>query len=104
MRPHWKDPLALIQKATPTRPAPAPPPPKTTVVHTADTHVVAFEAPPEATALVVATRPRGSDLPATTSTFAIDETTGQVEVPAQSEDDEVWTSVVAPGQAPSQSA
>ena len=34
VRPHWKDPLALIQKATPTKPAPAPPPPKTTVVHT----------------------------------------------------------------------
>ena len=104
VRPHWTDPLALILKATPTKPAPAPPPPKTTVVHTTDTHVVAFEAPPEATAVVVATRPRGSDLPATTSTFAIDQATGQVEVPAQSEDDEVWTSVVAPGQAPSQSA
>ena len=48
--------------------------------------------------LVVATRPRGSDLPATTNTFAIDEThAAQVEVPAQSEDDEVWTSVVGSG-------
>ncbi|MDA0170611.1 hypothetical protein OJ998_16035 [Solirubrobacter taibaiensis] len=104
VRRHWKDPLELIEKATPTKKAPAPPPPKTTVVHTADTHVVTFEAPPEATAIVVATRPRGSDVPATTTAFAIDKATGEVEVPAQSEDDEVWTSVVVPGQAPSQSA
>jgi hypothetical protein len=101
-RAHWKDPLALVEKATPTKAAPAvTPPPKTAVRETAGVHVVAFEAPPEATALVVATRPRGSDQPAHVETFPLDATTGAVEVPAQSEDDEVLTSVTAPGQAPS---
>ena len=101
-RPHWKDPLALIEKATPTKAAPAaPPPPKATVSRTADTHTVTFEAPPEATALVVATRPRGSDDPAKVTTIDLAAATGTVEIPAQSEDDEVWTSVVAPGRGPS---
>jgi hypothetical protein len=104
LRRHWKDPLELIETATPTKPAPTPPPPKTIVHRVADLHVVTFQAPPDATALVVATRPRGTDLPATTNAFPLDASTGAVEVPAQSDDDEVWTSVVAPGQAPSQSA
>lgn len=101
-RPHWKDPLALIEKATPTKTASAPPPPKTTVRRTSDTHVIAFEAPAEADGLVVATRPRGSDAPAHVQTFPLDGTTGEVEVPARSDDDEVWTSVVVPGQGPSE--
>jgi hypothetical protein len=102
-RPHWKDPLALVQKATPTKTVPAPPAPKTTVRREQDAHVVAFQAPPDANALIVATRPRGSDEPAHVQTFPLDATTGQVEVPAQSADDEVWTSV-ATDQGPSASA
>jgi hypothetical protein len=101
-RPHWKDPLNLVEKATPTRAAPTTPPPTTTVRRTADAHVIAFEAPPEATALVVATRPRGTDQPARVETFRLEARTGEVEVPVQSEDDEVLTSVSAPEQAPSE--
>lgn len=102
-RPHWKDPLALIDRTTPTKAAAKPPaPPKTSVRHAADVHVVSFEAPPEADTLVVATRPRGSEEPARVKAFPLDHAHGQVEVPAQSDDDEVWTSVVAAGQGPSE--
>jgi hypothetical protein len=95
-RPHWKDPLALVERATPTRTVPARPAPKAAVRRMPDAHVIAFEAPPEATALVVATRPRGSGAPAQVTTIPLDARAGEIEVPAQSDDDEVWTSVVAP--------
>ncbi|MDA0181200.1 hypothetical protein OJ997_12910 [Solirubrobacter phytolaccae] len=102
-RRHWKDPLALIDTVTPTKKATPVPPPKATVRREEGVHVVAFEAPPEATGLVVATRPRGSDEPARVETFPLDSLTGEVQVPAQSADDEVWTSVVAPEKGPSES-
>ncbi|MBE2316212.1 hypothetical protein DVA67_009510 [Solirubrobacter sp. CPCC 204708] len=101
-RRHWKDPLELIERATPTKKAPQTPAPTAKVTRAADKHVVRFEAPPEATELVVATRPRGTGAPAQVNTFKIDRTNGQVEVPAQSDDDEVWTSAVAPGQGASE--
>lgn len=69
-----------------------------------DRLIVTYEADPEATALTVANRPNGSDEPAHVTTIALTSTTGQVEIPARSADDEVWTSVVAEGRAPSQSA
>ena len=102
-RPHWTDPLALIQKATPTKPAPQTPAPVASVRREQDRLVVTYEADPEATQLIVANRPAGSDEPATVTTIDLTDPSGQVEIPAQSVDDEVWTSAVAPGKGPSDS-
>lgn len=104
VRPHWSDPLALIKKATPTKPAPQTPPPKTTVRREQDRLIVAYEADPAATALTVATRPKDSDEPAHVTTIALTAPKGELTIPATSADDDVWTSVVAEGRAPSQSA
>ncbi len=101
-RPHWIDPLKLTGAVTPTKVAPATPPPTTTVRRERDTLVVAYDAPPEAETLVVATRPKGSDAPAQVRAFPIERAKGEVEIPAQSGDDEVWTSVAAPGKSPSE--
>lgn len=101
-RRHWKDPLALIQQATPTRPAPRTPPPKATVRREQDTLVVAYEADPAATQLVVANRPAGSEEPAQVTTIELASPRGEVTIPAQSGDDDVWTSAVAPDKAPSE--
>lgn len=102
-RPHWKDPLALIEKATPTRPAPQTAAPKTTVRRERDRLIVTYEADPEATALTIASRPAGSAEPAHVTTIELTTPTGEIEIPAQSEDDDVWTSAAAPDQAPSES-
>ena len=51
-----------------------------------DRLVVGYEAPPEATALVVAARPIGSDAPAITRAFALDAAHGEVELPADDGD------------------
>jgi hypothetical protein len=93
-RAHWLDPSKLAGVA-PKPAAPAPPaPPKATVVRTPETVVVRYEAPPEATALAVAVRPKGSDEPAVTRAFALDGGRGEVELPAGDRDLDVWTSVV----------
>ena len=64
-----------------------------------DRLVVAYEAPPEATALVVATRPRAQAVPATTRAFALDAPRGEIELEG---DVEVWVSVVGPDGAASE--
>ena len=66
--------------------------------------VVDYEADPQASALVVATRPKGSDEPATAHTFDLDQAKGEVEVPAGDRDYDVWTSVVTPGKGASAGA
>jgi hypothetical protein len=95
-RPHWLDPAALTGSAPKAAPKPPAPPQTSAQRVNGDRLVVSYTAPPEATALVVATRPKGSTQPATTRSFALDATTGDVEVPAVSDDDDVWTSVVVP--------
>jgi hypothetical protein len=55
---------------------------------------VKYEAPPEATALAVALRPKGSNAPAVTTAFKLDGAKGEVELPADDRDYDVWTSVV----------
>ena len=86
MRPHWLDP-AKLTGAGPKAGAPeAPPPPRTTVQRTGGIVVVNYDAPPDATALAVALRPKGSDEPAVTKAFPLDTATGQVEIPADDRD------------------
>ena len=99
-RPHWLNPAALV--ATQSRQAPAPAPPRTTVKRVGDQLVVGYEASPDATALVVALRPAGSDAPAVTRAFALDAARGEVELPADDRDYDVWTSVVRPDGAASE--
>lgn len=95
-RPHWLDPSLLLAVATAGQAAlPAPAPPRTTVQRAADRLVVAYDAPPEAAALVVAVRPKGSTEPAATRAIALDGALhGEVEVDAGEGDYDVWTSVV----------
>ena len=96
VRPYWLDPVKL-SGTMPKQGAPAPPaPPRATVPRTPESVVVRFDAPPEATVLAVALRPKGSDQPAVTHAFALDATSGEVELPADDRDLEVWTSVVGP--------
>jgi hypothetical protein len=102
-RPHWKDPLALIRKATPTKAAPQTPAPKTAVRREQDRLIVAYEAVPEAKQLIVANRPAGSDEPANVTMVDLTSPRGELEIPAHSADDEVWTSAVAPDRGPSDS-
>ncbi len=64
---------------------------------------MAYEADPEATQLIVANRPAGSDEPAKVTTIDLRSPRGEIEIPAQSADDDVWTSAVAPGKGPSDS-
>jgi hypothetical protein len=94
VRTHWLDPSKLTL-AAPKAGAPAPPaPPRTTVQRTDGNVVVTYHAPPEATAIAVALRPKGSDEPAVTKAFPLDTASGQVEVPADDREYDVWTSVV----------
>ena len=58
--------------------------------------VVSYKAEPDANALVVALRPKGSDAPATTKAFELTKSTGQIEIPAGDADYDVWTSVAVP--------
>src|SRR4051794_4059503 len=103
-RPHWLDPSALAATSV-TRPAPpALPPPRATVARTPEGVVVRYDAPPEATALTVALRPKGSSEPAIVRAVALDSPRGEVELPADDRDYDVWTSVSGPGRAPSEGA
>ena len=52
-----------------------------------------YDAAPDATALVIATRRAGTDEPASTHAFRLDSASGEVEVPAEPGVD-VWASVV----------
>ena len=61
---------------------------------TASASSLAYEAPPDANALVVAVRPAGSDEPAATRAIALDGATGEIELPAG--DNDVWVSVARP--------
>ena len=95
VRRHWLDP-SLLSGAEP-KAAPAPPAPPKAVAHREGDHIVVdYEADPEASTLVVATRPKGSDAPATTQAFPLEQAKGTVEVPAEDPDVDVWTSVVTP--------
>ena len=109
-RAHWLNPAALSAATTrrgdtvavtrglagaaaaPARVA-DPEAPRVTARRAGDRLVVAYEAPPGATALVVATRPRGQAVPATTRAFALDAPRGEIELEG---DVEVWVSVVGP--------
>jgi hypothetical protein len=103
-RPHWLDPSKLAATSV-SRAAPAaPPPPRATVARTANGVVVRYDAPPEATALAVALRPKGSSEPALVRAVALDSLRGEVELPADDRDYDVWTSVVGAGGAPSEGA
>jgi hypothetical protein len=94
VRPHWLNP-ALLEGVGPKAGAPpTPAPPRTTVQRTGSNVVVTYDAPPEATALAVALRPKGSDGPAVTKAFKLDTSKGQVEIPADDREYDVWTSVV----------
>jgi hypothetical protein len=94
-RAHWLDPSKL--NGAEPKAAPVPPAPPKAAAHREGDHIVVdYEAGPEASTLVVATRPKGSDEPATAHAFPLDSATGAVEVPAGDRDYEVWTSVVAP--------
>ena len=73
-----------------------PQPPKAVAHREGDHIVVDYEADPEASTLVVATRPKGSDEPAEAHAFPLEEAKGAVEVPAGDLDYDVWTSVVVP--------
>lgn len=94
-RVHWLDPSKL-NGAEPKQ-APAPPAPPKAVAHReGDRIVVDYEADPEASTLVVAKRPKGSNEPAVAQSFPLDAAKGAVEVPAEDLDYDVWTSVVTP--------
>jgi hypothetical protein len=101
-RAHWLNPAALLAVAerravppaardVPGRPA-VPRPPSVTARRVGDRIVLAYDAPPEAVALLVATRPRGQAVPATTRTFPLDTRSGEVELTADG-DVELWASV-----------
>lgn len=89
-RAHWLDPAALA--ATAGRELPAPPGPRVTVRRAG---VIAYEAPPDATALVVATRRAGE--PATVRALPLDTPSGELDV----DDGEVWVSAVREDGVPS---
>jgi hypothetical protein len=94
VRQHWLDPSKLAGAGPKTGAPKTPAPPRTTVQRTGGNVVVTYDAPPDATALAVALRPKGSDEPAVTKAFALDTAQGQLEVPADDRDYDVWTSVV----------
>ena len=101
-RPQWLEPSKLTGTGPKQAPSTPPAPPRTTARRTQGNVVVAYDAPPEATALVVALRPKGSDEPATTRAFSLDVATGEVELAAGDGDYDVWTSVVGPDGAASE--
>jgi hypothetical protein len=83
----WRNPATLAgvaaraaAAATPVAPT-APAPPSIAVRREDDHAVVAFQAPQDAAAVVVAVRPEGSDEPAKTVTVPVDGSSGEVQVP-----------------------
>ena len=79
-----------------------PPPPaaaaRDRAAHAARPSSCAYDAPPEATALAVALRPKGSDEPARhRAPSRSTRPRGEVELPADDRDYDVWTSVVGAG-------
>jgi hypothetical protein len=64
--------------------------------------VLEYEAPPDATTLVVALRRTGTDEPAVTKAIPLEASEGTLELPARDRDYEVWTSVVGPDGAASE--
>jgi hypothetical protein len=103
-RPHWLDPSKLVATSVTSAPPAAPPPPRATVARTPESVVVRYDAPPEATALAVALRPKGSSEPAIVRAVALDGPRGELELAADDRDYDVWTSVVAADGAPSEGA
>jgi hypothetical protein len=102
-RAHWLDPGRLAGAGP--KAAPAPPAPPKTAAHrdaAGDHIVISYDAEPQASALVVALRPKGSNAPATTQAFPLDGAHGEVQVPAGNEDYDVWTSVVDPNRGASE--
>ena len=98
MRAHWLDPSKLSgadPKAARLRRR-TPPEAQARRDASGNHIVVDYTAEPDANALVVALRPKGSDEPATTKAFPITNATGEVEVPAGDRDYDVWTSIAAP--------
>jgi hypothetical protein len=101
-RAHWLDPSKLAGAAPPPAPAAPPAPPHAAATREGHHIRVAYDAEPDATALVVAVRPKDSKAPATTASFPLDHAHGEVELEAPDEDVDVWTSVVAPGRGASE--
>jgi hypothetical protein len=96
-RTHWLDPSRLAGAVPKAAPAPPAPPQATAARDASGKHIVVdYKAEPDATALVVALRPKGSDAPAITKAFPLDQHQGTVKVDAGDQDYDVWTSVVAP--------
>src|SRR3954452_186496 len=102
-RSHWLDPGQLVG-AIPKAAPPAPAPPQVSVHRDAGGNhiVVDYAAEPDATALAVALRPKGSDAPAITKAYPLEKPQGEVEIPAGDENYDVWTSVVVPGKGASE--
>jgi hypothetical protein len=94
VRDHWQDPSLLKGEGPKTGAPPVPAPPRTAVQRVGGSLVVTYEAPPEATAMAVALRPKGSNGPAVTTAFKLDGAKGEVELPADDREYDVWTSVV----------
>jgi hypothetical protein len=95
VRAHWLDPSKLTLAKPKAGAPPAPAPPRTTVQRTDGNVVVTYQAPPDAAALTVALRPKGSDAPAVTQAIPLDTAAGQIELPADDREYDVWTSVVS---------
>src|SRR4051812_9702187 len=96
-RDHWLDPSKLVGAAPKKAPAPPAPPQVTAHRDASGEHIVVdYSAEPDANALPVALRPKGSNAPATTPAFELDKAKGEVIVPAGAEDYDVWTSVATP--------
>ena len=94
LRQHWLDPSKLAGAGPKAGAPPTPAAPKASARRSGETLVVRYDAPPDATALAVARRPKGSDEPAITKAFPIDHAKGEVEIPADDRDYDVWTSVL----------
>ena len=98
-RPHWLNPAALTGARGP-RHARAPParpprrPERQRAPRAATGSSSPTTAPPEATALVVAAAPAGPDEPARTAPSRSTHARGEVELPADERDYDVWASVV----------
>ena len=83
----WGDPLRLVATAARAAAAPAAakpllPAPTFTATRSGDTVKIAFTTPAKPQTVVVGVRDTSKDDPATQHVFAVDQTTGEVEVPA----------------------
>jgi hypothetical protein len=103
-RPHWLDPSRLAGGAARFAAPAAPPPPKATIQRSATGVVVRYDAPPDATALAVALRCKRSNEPAITRAIVLESTRGELELPADDGEYEVWTSVIGADGVPSEGA